>query len=157
MKIYDIVARWPGSAHDSRIFRSSRIHARLEAGELPGILVGDSGYRSTTYMLTPYRNPSTPGQNRFNYVQVRTRNIVERFFGVWKKRFACLQVGLANKLTTSSNIIISCAVLHNLGILSNDILEGINFETDAVPQVVATRQSPSGLAFRNNVVAQFYD
>jgi len=30
MKILDFVNRWPGSAHDSRIFRDSNLFARLE-------------------------------------------------------------------------------------------------------------------------------
>jgi hypothetical protein len=43
-KIYDIVARWPGSTHDSRIFDNSSLHAKLENNNLHGILLGDSGY-----------------------------------------------------------------------------------------------------------------
>jgi nuclease HARBI1 len=43
-KIYDIVARWPGSTHDSRIFSNSLLHANLESNNLHGILLGDSGY-----------------------------------------------------------------------------------------------------------------
>jgi hypothetical protein len=43
-KIYDVVARWPGSTHDSRIFSNSRLKSRFENGELSGLLLGDSGY-----------------------------------------------------------------------------------------------------------------
>ncbi|CAG9138751.1 unnamed protein product [Plutella xylostella] len=39
MGIYDVVSRWPGSSHDSRIFRNSRVHARLENRNIEGILV----------------------------------------------------------------------------------------------------------------------
>lgn len=38
-KIYDVVARWPGSTHDSRIFNNSRLKYRLEEGTLRGILL----------------------------------------------------------------------------------------------------------------------
>lgn len=31
LKIRDIVARWPGSAHDNTIFNNSRLKAKLES------------------------------------------------------------------------------------------------------------------------------
>ena len=42
--IYNIVARWPGSTHDSRIFNNSTLISRLEGNELNGFLLGDGGY-----------------------------------------------------------------------------------------------------------------
>ena len=41
--ITNIVARWPGSTHDSRIFENSMIADKLREGTIDGILVGDSG------------------------------------------------------------------------------------------------------------------
>ena len=43
-RITNIVARWYGSAHDSRIFNESRLKADFEAGRISGNLLGDSGY-----------------------------------------------------------------------------------------------------------------
>lgn len=41
MKIINIVARCPGSAHDTTIFNNSRLRARFEAGEFENaILLG---------------------------------------------------------------------------------------------------------------------
>lgn len=41
MRILDIVARWPGSVHDTTIYNNSRIRARIENGEFPNsILLG---------------------------------------------------------------------------------------------------------------------
>ena len=43
-KITNIVARWPGSAHDSRIFSASALKRRLEAAaDGNQWLIGDSG------------------------------------------------------------------------------------------------------------------
>lgn len=41
LNIMDIVARWPGSAHDMTVFNNSHIRTRFEAGEFPdSILLG---------------------------------------------------------------------------------------------------------------------
>ena len=50
--ITNIVARWPGSTHDSRIFENSKIADKLREGALDGILVGDSGYACRAYLIT---------------------------------------------------------------------------------------------------------
>ncbi|XP_046975194.1 putative nuclease HARBI1 [Vanessa cardui] len=121
--IYDIVARWAGSTHDSRIFRNSRLNIRLSNNEIDGMLLADGGYTCTRYLLTPILNPRTAHEERYNKVQIKIRNSVERLFGVWKRRFPCLQIGLATKLSTTANIIIACAVLHNIAIGVNDTFE----------------------------------
>ena len=43
LKLYDVIARWPGSTHDSRVFKNSALKARLENGDLhnSGQLLGD--------------------------------------------------------------------------------------------------------------------
>ena len=42
LMIRNLVVRWPGSAHDSRIFDNSEIGARFENGEVNGMLLGDN-------------------------------------------------------------------------------------------------------------------
>ena len=58
----NIVARWPGSTHNSHIFRSSNICSYIEENHHSlddGILLGDSGYALHPFMMTLYNNPST--------------------------------------------------------------------------------------------------
>jgi len=53
----------PGSCHDSNIFKGSELCRKLVAGEFgSSFLLGDSGYACTTYLLTPYSNPTTDAQ-----------------------------------------------------------------------------------------------
>lgn len=59
----------------------------------------------------------------YNMIHGRTRTIVERTFGIWKRRFPCLSKGLNTKLLTSTTIVVACAVLHNLSLILNDKLE----------------------------------
>ncbi|XP_047511710.1 putative nuclease HARBI1 [Pieris napi] len=54
LEIIDIVARWPGSAHDSLIFNNCCRKAKFEAGEYgEGILLVDGGYAATFYSMPP--------------------------------------------------------------------------------------------------------
>ncbi|XP_018304708.1 putative nuclease HARBI1, partial [Mycetomoellerius zeteki] len=117
MEFLDIVPQWPGSQHDSRIFQNSRLYVRYNEHQLTGSLVGDSGYPCLPFLLTPIANPLTNAEQTYNIVQSKTRRIVERTFGVWKRRFPCLSRGLTNRLICCTSIIIACAVLHNLSLI----------------------------------------
>ncbi|XP_048481408.1 putative nuclease HARBI1 [Plutella xylostella] len=115
MYITNIVARWPGSSHDSHIFNSSVIKGRLEDGEFAGYwLLGDKGYAIKPYLLTPLRDPVTDGEKLYNESQIRTRNVVERMFGCWKKRFPALSMKIRTDLRRVQPITVATAVLHNI-------------------------------------------
>ncbi|KAJ8043251.1 Protein ALP1-like [Holothuria leucospilota] len=64
--ITNVVARWPGSCHDSRILQNSAIWDLFEQGRLSGILLGDSGYPQRKWLMTPFRNPDTPGRRAYS-------------------------------------------------------------------------------------------
>jgi len=114
--IQNIVARWPGSSHDANIFRNSAIKQRFDNREFKDcVLVADSGYPMQSYMITPMLNPITNVENTFNESQIRTRNPVERSYGVWKRRFPILSLGInVRNLDTVQAIIVATSVLHNI-------------------------------------------
>lgn len=63
----DIVARWYGSAHDSRVFQNSALYSKLESRVWNGILLGDGGYPCLPFLLTPFNSRSVGDHNaRFN-------------------------------------------------------------------------------------------
>ena len=88
-KFINIDAQWPGSTHDSHIFRSSEVSTFLEThhrGVKDGYRLGDSGYAcSTTYL-----NPRKDSEEGFNAAHCRTSNNTELVFGWWKRRFHVL-------------------------------------------------------------------
>ena len=59
--ITNIVANWPGSTYESRIYENSNIADKLRNGALDGILFGDSGYTCRAYLLIPILNPKNAG------------------------------------------------------------------------------------------------
>lgn len=69
-------------------------------------------------MLTPLANPQTPAERLYN----ETRNVVERTFGVWKRRFPCVGSKLRVKLSNLQAVIVSKAMLHNICIDKRDTL-----------------------------------
>lgn len=97
---------------------------------ISGKILGDNGYACKKYLLTPVLNPVSQSERNYNLSHKRTRNIIERLFGVWKKRFPCLRRGLTTKLNTSVLIICAAAILHNIGILYNDHFEEVEDEVD---------------------------
>lgn len=132
LSFQDIVARYPGSSHDSHIFNQSRLKQRFENGEFArAVLLGDGGYKLYPYLMTPFRNPTTEDQTRYNRVQILVRNTVERKYGVWKRRFPCLVFGLRCKLETSLAVIIACAVLHNFCIQQREEMPPADPEIEA--------------------------
>ncbi|XP_050502738.1 putative nuclease HARBI1 [Diabrotica virgifera virgifera] len=121
LKIRDIVARWPGSSHDAHIFRNSNICASFEQGHFgEHVLLGDSGYAIKNYLIKPLAHVTNAAEQLFNESQIRTRNVVERQYGVWKRRFPSLAMGLRVKLETVQPIIVATAVLHNIACDANE-------------------------------------
>lgn len=111
----DIVARWPGSTHDSTIFNNCYRRAMFEEGRYEdAVLLVDGGYACCPYMMPPLENPGTPEEHLYNESQIRSRNCVERLFGVWKRRFPVLALGFQINLQNTFPIIVATAVLHNI-------------------------------------------
>ena len=123
MKFLDIVARYPGLAHDSFIFNNSQLKTIFESGKYgSNLILGDGGYGLKPYSMTPLRNPATAAERAYNHSHIVTRNTVERKYGVWKRRFPCLSLGMRLKLETQASVIVACAVLHNICIKNRDPL-----------------------------------
>ena len=114
--------------------------------------------------MTPLTNPRTDEESTYNNIQSRTRIIVERTFGVWKRRFPCLSRGLTTKLICSTTTVVACAVLHNMSLIFNDILpeeddsnddEDINEEVPVAP--AQNVHNANGFAVREALIARLFN
>lgn len=151
-RILDIVSRWPGSAHDSHMFRNSSIRHRFENGEFNGsVLLGDSAYPLSNYLMTPIPNPNAPAEHLYNRSHLSTRTIVERTIGIWKRRFAVLFTKLRCNLVLVQRIILATAVLHNVAVNNRDDIADVNQNDD-----VALPEGDQENQLQNNHVLQTY-
>ncbi|KAK0142405.1 putative nuclease HARBI1 [Merluccius polli] len=111
MRLTNIVARWPGSTHDSFVLTNSSVGTRLEAGRVRQRL------RLTTMAVNPPRQPTTVREKRYNNIHARTRSVVERAIGQLKSRWRCLERSggmLLYHPEKVCRIVQACGVLHNI-------------------------------------------
>ncbi|KAL0385195.1 UNVERIFIED_CONTAM: hypothetical protein Sradi_2913800 [Sesamum radiatum] len=106
-----VYAGWEGSAADARVLD----HAVSQDPTFPFPPIAP--YRGTRYHLPEWRGQGrryrTP-QDMFNHAHSRLRNVIERAFGVLKKRFPILQWGMPSYLLNHQvDIVIACCTLHN--------------------------------------------
>lgn len=67
--------------------------------------------------MKPYPQANNRAERRFNAKLSGLRTMcTENVIGLWKQRFACLKKGLGTKLNLTLDLIVACAVLHNLAI-----------------------------------------
>lgn len=115
-------AQWPGTAHDSRIWKRSNIYSVLKHFKGTFCLLGDSGYGITPWLLTPFKNCNTAAETKFNRIHKAERVIIERCFGQLKQRFPVLGNRVRLNIQNIPKIIVACCVLHNIGKFLNDEL-----------------------------------
>ena len=163
-RFIDVDASWPGSTHDSFIFNASHLKNYLDGNHLSiehGLLLGDSGYALSSYLLTPHDNPGTRQERRFNSSQKCARSSVERSFGLLKRRFPALKFGLRVDPLKACQMIGTCFILHNIAIMLNeepfdDEIEDGDDEFEAEPYRGNPAHFRNRLTVRNHITNTFF-
>lgn len=178
--ITNVEAKWPGSVHDSTIFRESGLCTLFERGKkkrlilifhtyfgpnitaflhytgaYDGILLGDRGYACRQYFMTPFPDPNPGPQTRYNAALARTRARIEMTFGQIKGRFQCLK-SLRVAPDRACDIIVACAVLHNIATIRKERTPVVEVQPDDDLQPVHLDQ-PSGRAARDRIVQHNFE
>ncbi|KAK3858137.1 hypothetical protein Pcinc_035646 [Petrolisthes cinctipes] len=160
-KITDIVAKWPGSVHDARILNESSLNRVVFGrGMVPDgcHLLGDSGYPSKKWLLTPYLRPQPGPQSNYNRAHKITRSVVERGIGQLKRRFHVLHGEIRVQPPSKvCQIIKVCAMLHNICKDRNIYIPAAEDDEEEVddplplqpPQPPAAQRPREGLLYRD--------
>lgn len=138
MLFTDVSTGWPGSIHDARGLRVSRVFREIENGTIltrpvavinrtnvRPLLLGDPAYPLRPWLMTPFPTGGalTAAQQRFNYCLSKARVIIECTFGKLKSRWHCLLKQLEESTERVPQTIITCCILHNICILMDDQLD----------------------------------
>ena len=130
LKIRHAVIGYPGSVHDVRIYNNCDLATNAESFfEGHQWIAGDSAYRLTSTVLTPFRTNaggcSAERRNIFNSNFSKYRIRIEHTFALLKERFASLKelrLQLKNDkcIKKACQWILTCIILHNILVEEND-------------------------------------
>lgn len=118
-------------------------------------LLGDSGYANTSYMLTPLTSPNSNAERAYQRAHITTRNAVERLFGVAKRRFPALALGLQIIVGTTVETIVACFILHNMALLNNDPHDDFDAVPDDTFEPIAAPEMQNADS-RNQIIHSFF-
>ena len=133
-RFLDVAAGFPGSLHDARVLRNSRLYRRCENQELltgPTVnvlgreigpyLVADSAYFLAPWLQKVYpEETQDPDEIAFNEELSSARVSVECAFGILKSRWRILTKQIESGVSSVSDTVVACAVLHNFCINAGD-------------------------------------
>jgi hypothetical protein len=149
MQFNYILAGWEGSAHDVTVLRDAIYNQGFKTPPKKYWL-GDAGYSNSETVLVAYRGtryhlkeqqlankkPET-SKELFNLRHASLRNVVERIFGVVKRKYQILRTPSEYSIETQTRIILACMALHNW-VRSK---EGPNADILLEPESITTRRA----------------
>jgi len=124
MSFLDCNIGWPGSVHDSRVLKNSKIFQRSSTLFNPHFyLIGDAAYPIRSWLMAPFKNTGklTEAQVKFNNTLSKMRVVVEQAFALLKGRFRrlkCLELRDPIKLNQT---VFMCCILHNICLSECDL------------------------------------
>lgn len=158
-KFIDVYCGEPGTLHDARMFRRSPFYRKISEDPTlitsERVLLGDSAYPLTSYLITPYKGFGnlTRKQRKFNKIHSSTRVVVEKALGLLKLRFRRLKFFESPNLGFIANCVVAACVLHNICITAEDYGEWLHLNSDNSNDEDQDDES-AGNAFETGVLPQ---
>lgn len=119
-----LLAGWEGSAHDGRVLKDA-VHRGFKPPE-GRYFLADAGYANNAITLAPYRGVRyhlreinavgcSPENKKelFNFRHSSLRNVIERTFGVWKRRWRIFDRPHEFPVATQVKLVYALAAIHN--------------------------------------------
>jgi hypothetical protein len=125
MQFSYILAGWEGSAHDTTVLQDAQYNHGFKT-PLKKYWLRDAGYSNSETVLVPYRGTryhlkeqqlakKKPENSKelFNLRHASLQNVIERIFGVLKRKYQILQSPSEYSIDTQTRIVLACTALHN--------------------------------------------
>ena len=106
--------------------------------------------------MTPILKPKNAREVRYNTAHRRTRCVIERCFGLLKRRFPCLHLGLHTTLANTLVSIVITAVLHNFALFRQEQDFDEDIEDEDVPFDIAAAADASGNAKHQLIISRYF-
>ena len=157
LQFFDVFVGVPGSVHDSRLLRLSKFGGDMfdehilqeptlisEGMEVKPIILGDSAYPLTRWLIPPYKKLQNMSREsrRFNDEHVRSREPVERAFGVLKGRWRIINTEVDEEINRVKVTVMAQEDDTAIQPVENEDLEtnGVQSEEDVqIPDAVLLR------------------
>ena len=112
----------PGRVHDARVLANSGLLECIAPGYQ---ILGDAAYPISASLITPYthRVELNARDTMRNKIHSSIRMMVERAFGILKKRFQILKFVESTDLNKIKHIVLACVILHNICIRERDEID----------------------------------
>ena len=120
-----VLAGWEGSAHDGTVLRDATYNRGFKTPQ-KRYWLGDAGYSNSDTVLVPYRSTryhlkegrlagKRPENSKelFNLRHASLRNVIERIFGILKRKYQILRTPSEYSMETQARIVLACTALHN--------------------------------------------
>lgn len=94
-KFYEVDVSQPGSVNDNDVFLKTSLFWNLRSGWRPfknPVLLGDSNYASSEFLLTPIREPKNRGEIFFNKEHKKKRRLISEALYLFKVSFFLLTI-----------------------------------------------------------------
>ena len=155
------LCRWPGRAHDARIWNKSPLKEIL--GELMDVgnlriddtfhIIGDSAYPMSNYLMTPYKQRGlklNDHQKKFNTHLASKRAVIERAFALLGLRFPRVTLLPFRSNKKRIQCVVACCVLHNWCLIEDDDDESAFDSIGEDLQTDVNTEDPGHASQRNN-------
>uniref|UniRef100_A0A8C5LP40 Putative nuclease HARBI1 n=1 Tax=Leptobrachium leishanense TaxID=445787 RepID=A0A8C5LP40_9ANUR len=166
MRIMNVLAGFPGSAHDSFILANSSIARDFQDGQFPdGWLLGDSGYPLRPWLMTPYRTTPGAAHESYNKAHQRARSVIDRTFSLLKMRFRCLNKSEGPLQFEPDRVVLmikACVILHNMAVGCGQLEDDESEEEEdghrhpEVPVIDNDKVEELGADVRERIIRQYF-
>ena len=161
----DVVVKWPGSVHDSRIFLQSNINQKLQNKFVPSCekqiveskmkvsicILGDTAYPLLPFLMKEYpKGGKDEREQYFGYRLSSARMVIENTFGRLKGRFGCLRRPMDVNIKELPRLIMSIFILHDFCEVINEMLPNARLQ-DVIHESNISQPNTKSINYKTSV------